>query len=54
MIYKFSNVDKANHFFALKQLARNVQSETLKNKVREHFSYVTEEQRAVLEKIMAS
>lgn len=52
MIYKFSTVDKKDHFFVLKQLARNVQSDRLKEKIREHFNYVDEDQRAKLEKIM--
>jgi len=52
MIYKFSNVNREDYFFVLKQLARNVKNERLKEKVREHFSYVDEEQRAQLKKIM--
>lgn len=52
MIYKFSNVDRENHFFVLKQLSRNVRNEKLKQQVREHFCYVNEEQREKLEKIM--
>lgn len=53
MIYKFSNVDRENQFFVLKQLARNVKNERLREKVRNHFGYVNEEQQAKLEKIMS-
>ncbi|MCM1339035.1 MAG: hypothetical protein NC191_05135 [Muribaculaceae bacterium] len=52
MIYKFSNVERDDYFFVLKQLAKNVKSDVLREKIRAHFNYVNEVQAAKLEKLL--
>lgn len=52
MIYKFSNVERKNHFFVLKQLAKNVTNEELKEKIRAHSSFLTPDEQEKIKKIL--